>query len=88
VTIGHYLMIEGILGLLALVALVVWIARGRRRRVDRARARADEPLGADVDHDELEAAERDVRDLGSAADPDDDAPGDDWGPGTYRGPRR
>ena len=75
-------MIEQLLGLAALVALGGWIARrafaARRRSVP------------DIDHAELEAAEREVRDLGSSAREEDGFAGDDWGPGAgrKRGPAR
>ena len=38
----------------------------------------------DIDREELEAAEREVRELERGALPDDERPGDDWGPGTGR----
>lgn len=70
-----------ILGILVAVALIVWIVRGVIRP-----ARRPEP--GDVDLEELEAAEREVRDLGATVRPDDEAPGADWGPGTPRPPTR
>lgn len=72
---------EGLFVALALVvAVIVWLVRGRRRypgprlvggtdRIDRA---------------ELEEAERQVRELDADHRSDDDVPGDDWGPGTAR----
>ena len=66
-------MTEQLLGVAALVALGVWIAR----RAFAKRARGD----AEIDHEEVEAAEREVRDLGSSAREDDGFVGDDWGPG-------
>ncbi len=64
-----------------LLALLVWLfAPGLGRR--RSRADSVEP----VDADELEAAEREVRDLGVDQRPADDFTGDDWGPGA--GPRK
>lgn len=73
---------SGIL-LLALVALVlVWlVAPGRRRGAP------DDPVEP-VDRDELEAAEREVRDLDVHQRPEDGFEGDDWGPGAAKGPRR
>lgn len=70
-----------LLGLLVAVALAVWVIRGLVRPGRRA-----EP--GEVDLDELEAAEREVRDLGSTVRPEDEAPGADWGPGTPRPPTR
>lgn len=72
-----------LLSLVALVALLAWIAR-LRERPPRFRPR---PRSDDIDYDELEAAEREVRDLDTFRRPDDEAPGDDWGPGTAGRPR-
>jgi hypothetical protein len=73
-----------LLGLAALMALVIWLVgravRRRRTPDERGRSRP-----ADIDHDELEAAEREVRDLGSSAREDDGFAGDDWGPGAAGG---
>jgi len=68
-----------ILGLVAFVVLLFWIVR-----------RGEEPGGsrfrkagrhADIDHDVLEEAEREVRDVGLNVDPEEGFHGDDWGPG-------
>lgn len=69
-------MTGGLLGAAAAVALVLWFLQ--RARAARRRPR---DLG-EIDHEELEAAERDVRDLGTAVDEDEGFTGDDWGPGT------
>lgn len=73
-------MIGLLLGVVAILALFLWLVRRgdeptRYRRPDRA---------GDIDYAELEAAEREVRDLDASARPGDDAVGDDWGPGTSR----
>ena len=61
-----------------LVGLMLWFFRDRRYPGPRLH-------GEDgIDHEELEAAEREVRELESGALPDDERPGDDWGPGTGR----
>jgi hypothetical protein len=61
-----------------LVGVVLWLVRERRYPGPR-------PYGEDgIDHEELEAAEREVRELETGALPDNDRPGDDWGPGTGR----
>ncbi len=65
-------MTGAIIGLLAGVALLVWVLR---------RAGAPPRQVAEIDHAELEAAEREVRELGTDAAPGEDQPGDDWGPG-------
>jgi hypothetical protein len=65
---------SGLFVLVLVVALGVWLAApGRRRR----RAAEREP----VEEAELEAAEREVRDLGVDQRPEDGWEGDDWGPG-------
>jgi hypothetical protein len=49
----------------------------------------DDPLddgsSAPIDHEELERAEREVRELSATADPEDERPEDDWGPGVGGG---
>lgn len=72
-------MIEQLLGVAALLALSVWMAR--RRIATRSRR------APDIDRDELEAAEREVRDLGSSVREEDGFVGDDWGPGAGGGAR-
>lgn len=69
-----------LLGLLAGVALLVWLVR--RAGAPRNRAIVIE------DADELEAAEAEARDLGATATPEDEPPGSDWGPGAGSGRRR
>ena len=61
--------------LLLLVALVLWLVapgRVRRRRTEEIES---------VDAAELDAAEREVRDLDLRQDPEEGWVGDDWGPG-------
>jgi hypothetical protein len=65
--------------ILALVAAVFWwlMAPGARR--------APGPHEVEpVDRDELEAAEREVRDLDIHQRPEDGSEGDDWGPGAAK----
>ena len=60
--------------LLAIVVFLAWLLRpGRQSRDSSDR---EEP-----DHDELEAAEREVLDLGVHQRPEEGFEGDDWGPG-------
>jgi hypothetical protein len=61
-----------------LVCLVIWLVRDRRYPGPRLHG------GDDIDREELEAAEREVRELDAGALPDEERPGDDWGPGTGR----
>jgi len=60
--------------LLAIAVFLAWLIRpGRRSGV---------PSDLEApDHDELNAAEREVRDLGVQQRPEDGFEGDDWGPG-------
>jgi hypothetical protein len=60
-----------------LVGLAVWLLRDRR--YPGPRLHGDDG----IDRDELEEAEREVRDL-EAPPPDEDRLGDDWGPGAAR----
>ena len=62
--------------------LIVAVARGLLR--DR-RHPGPRLYGADgIDREELEEAEREVRELEARGMPDEERPGDDWGPGTGR----
>jgi hypothetical protein len=66
------------LALVLIVGLVLWLMRDRRHPGPRLH-------GEDgIDREELEAAEREVRELEAGALPDEERPGDDWGPGTGR----
>jgi hypothetical protein len=60
------------------VALVLWVLRRRRYPGPRLEG-AD-----DIDREELEEAEREVRELEAGLGPDQERLGDDWGPGTGR----
>jgi hypothetical protein len=66
-----------VFGAMIVLVLVGWLLRRGERTANRRRARRD-----DIDWDELQAAEREVRAWDSSMKPDDDAPGADWGPGT------
>jgi len=59
-------------------AFVVWLLRRPRHPGPRL-------VGDDgIDREELEAAEREVRELESGRQPEDGFEGDDWGPGAAR----
>ena len=60
-------------------SFVVWLLRGRRYPGPRLHGE-----GSGIDHEELEAAERELKELGSHQRPDEDVLGDDWGPGAAR----
>lgn len=60
-----------------LVAVIIWLKRDRRHPGPRLH-------GSDgIDRQELEAAEREVRDL-PPGEPGEERPGEDWGPGAAR----
>ena len=72
-----------LVALTALVALVLWIRRDRTYPGPRLDSDDD-----GIDREELDAAEREVRDLNSGQRPDEEFPGNDWGPGSPRPPER
>jgi hypothetical protein len=57
-------------------AFVIWLLRDRRYPGPRLHGQDPE-----IDHEELETAEREVRELETHQRPDEDVMGDDWGPG-------
>lgn len=68
-----------LVALAALIALVLWLRRDRSYPGPRLDSNDD-----GIDHEELEDAEREVRDLDAPQQPGDGFLGDDWGPGTSR----
>jgi hypothetical protein len=76
-------MINGSFGtllvaLVALVALIIWLRRDRS--YPGPRLHGDDG----IDREELEQAEREVRELDARQRPEDNFLGDDWGPGAGR----
>lgn len=67
-----------VIALVLLVGLVLWLTRDRRYPGPRLHGEEG------IDREELEAAEREVRELEAGAIPEEERPGDDWGPGTGR----
>lgn len=63
----------------AIVALVLWFRRGRSYPGPRLDSEND-----GIDREQLEEAEREVRDLESDQRADEGFVGDDWGPGASR----
>lgn len=67
-----------LVALAAIIAFVLWLRRDRSypgpRLID----------DDGIDREELEAAEREVRDLDTGQRPGDGFIGDDWGPGASR----
>jgi len=68
-----------LVALAAIVALVLWLRRRRGYPGPRLESEDD-----GINRDELEEAEREVRDLDSSHRAGDEFLGDDWGPGTSR----
>ena len=73
-----------VIGLSLLAGTLFWLLRGRNASA------ATRESTADLSYEEMEAAkelreaEEEVRERESRAQPDDEEPGNDWGPGTPR----
>jgi hypothetical protein len=67
----------------AIIALVLWLRRDRSYPGPRLQSEDD-----GIDREQLEKAEREVRELGSNQRAEDGFTGDDWGPGSPRPPER
>jgi hypothetical protein len=67
-----------LVALAAIIALVLWLRRDRRYPGPRIEGEEG------IDYEELEAAEREVRDLDTKQRPEEGFIGDDWGPGASR----
>ena len=67
-----------LIALAVVISLVLWLRRDRNY----PGPRLEDEEG--IDREELEAAEREVRDLDSSQRPEDGFAGDDWGPGASR----
>lgn len=67
-----------LIALVALISLVLWLRRDRKY----PGPRLEDEEG--IDREELEAAEREVRNLDPSLRPEDGFAGDDWGPGASR----
>jgi hypothetical protein len=68
-----------LLALVAIVALVLWLRRDRSYPGPRLHTEDD-----GIDREELEQAEREVRELEANQRPEEGYIGDDWGPGAGR----
>ena len=68
-----------LIALAAIIAFVLWLRRDRSYPGPRMETGDD-----GIDREELEAAEREVRDLETNQRPEDGFLGDDWGPGASR----
>lgn len=79
-------MILGVI-IAAVLALmvIVWRVRPERRYTPDPDDPLDDGSSAPIDREELEHAEREVRELSATADPEDEGPEDDWGPGAGGG---
>jgi hypothetical protein len=67
-----------LLAAVLVVALVLWFLRDRRYPGPRLHG------AEEIDREELEEAEREVRELEAGSIPDEERLGEDWGPGTGR----
>jgi hypothetical protein len=67
-----------LIALAAVAALLLWLRKGRKYPGPRLHG------DAGIDYQELEEAEREVRDLESHQKPEEGFLGDDWGPGAGR----
>jgi hypothetical protein len=77
------------LAVLALWAGITLVQRGRERGAGEGSARRAPPQEDDaIDYDVLEQAEREVKDLGQnpTGAPEEGGIGEDWGPGSPKGP--
>lgn len=74
-------MIAWILAGVSLVVLLSWIFRPKQGYTPDPDDPLDDGSTAPIDREELERAEREVRDSSATATPEDERPGDDWGPG-------
>jgi hypothetical protein len=72
-----------IIAFAAVVALIFWLRRDRSYPGPRLHSEND-----GIDYEELEQAEREIRELKPDQRPEDGFQGDDWGPGTPRPPER
>lgn len=75
-----------VVALAVIAGLLLWLLSGRDSATSsKAPESGEQGYEAMEAAEELRVAEEDVRDLDTAAQPGDDQPGDDWGPGTsYR----
>ena len=80
-------MIATWVGIAAIAALLYWLL-GIGKRQDARRQPPEDDVETPIDHAELDAAEREIRDdpdAKAAADAVDDSD-DDWGPGSGHSP--
>lgn len=74
-----------VIGLSLLAGVLLWLLRGRTAVASPPAPTRDRSYEEIEAADELRQAEEEVRERESSAQPDDEEPGDDWGPGTPRG---
>lgn len=73
-----------VIGLALLAGVLGWLLRGRNSAVVSQETSGDLTYEEREAADELRRAEEEVRKRESSSQPDDEEPGDDWGPGTPR----
>jgi len=74
-----------IVAAVAVVMLIAWRVQPKRSYTPDPDDPLDDGSSAPIDYEELERAEREVRGLSATADPEEERPEDDWGPGTGGG---
>jgi len=74
--------VGGLLGLVLVLALIVWVVRPRRP----AFPAPEDDLTTPVDREELEAAERELLQDPTPLSIEGEFDDDDWGPGAPRSP--
>jgi hypothetical protein len=67
-----------------LAGVLVWLLRGRHAGSPSRQPARDLTYEEKEAAEELQRAEEEVRERESSAQPDDEEPGHDWGPGTPR----
>jgi hypothetical protein len=73
-----------VIGMALLAGGLVWLLRGRSAAAGHPRRSADLSYEEMEAEEELRQAEEEVAQRETAAQPDDEVTGDDWGPGTPR----
>ena len=73
-----------VVGLALLAGVLLWLLRGRTAAPLSQEVSEDLTYEEREAADELRQAEEEVKERESKSRPDDEEPGDDWGPGTPR----
>lgn len=74
----------GLIGMTLVAGVLLWLLRGRSAPTGAGENRAGLSYEDMEAAEELRRAEEEVREREARAQPDEEQPGDDWGPGTPR----